>query len=234
LLNAKLVWKSEGCSAGEQAHDFRLTVIQGDAVAFVVSKNLVSKANEPQAQPQRTYWDPVITYVEGVPEVWQPNAPSSANLALNRYARSKYLVSAYRPFDAVDGDLNTGFTVHADDRISSGDDWLQVDLEKSCRIDRYILCSQSANSDYRPTLFGLQCSDDGFVWKTVDAVAEHPAQLDHYYGIPTIKIVRDVAEFQARYIRLYLPKGKPFTISELGFYYTAGQTSFGPPIPAGE
>jgi hypothetical protein len=238
LLNSNVVWKPEETGANH-AHDFRLTVIQGDAIAFVVSRNLVSKNSvsnnkEGQATPKKTCWDPVITYLESVPEVWQPNAPSSANLALNRYARSKYLVSSYRPFDAVDGDLNTGFTVHADDKISSGEDWLQIDLEKSCRIDRYILCSQSADPAYRPTLFGLQCSDDGFAWKIVDAVAEHSPPLDHYYGVAMIKVVRDIPEFRARYVRLYLPKGKPFTISEFELYYTAGQTSFGPPIPAGE
>jgi hypothetical protein len=68
----------------------------------------------------------------------------------------------------------------------------------------------------------------------VDAVAEHSPPLDHYYGVPMIKVVRDIPEFRARYVRLYLPKGKPFTISEFELYYTAGQTSFGPPIPAGE
>jgi hypothetical protein len=47
------------------------------------------------------------------------------------------------------------------------------------------------------------------------------------------RYVRDVAAFRARYVRLYLPKGKPFTISEFELYFTEGKTSFGPPVPAG-
>jgi hypothetical protein len=179
-------------------------------------------------------WDPVITFTQSVAEVWQPNPPSSQNLALHKYARSKFLVSSYRPFDAVDGDINTGFTLHADDRISSGDDWLQVDLETIHQIDRYIVSSQSADSAYRLTNFGLQKSDDGITWTEVEAAADHTTKFDHYYGIPMVKIVRDVPEFRTRYVRLYLPKGKPFTISEFELYYTAGKTTFGPPIPAGE
>jgi hypothetical protein len=230
-LNSNQVWPEAAAIHGESlSHDLKLTVIQGDAVVFVVA----GKDSTPNAPANKVRWDPVITFTQSVPEVWQPNPPSSRNLALHKYARSKFLVSSYRPFDAVDGDINTGFTLHVDDRISSGDDWLQIDLEKSHQIDRYVVSSQTADSAYRLTTFGLQKSDDGMVWTEVDAVAEHPAKLDHYYGIPMVKIVRDVPEFRARYVRLYLPKGKPFTISEFELYYTAGKTSFGPPIPAGE
>ncbi len=229
LLNANQVWpQAAPARAGTLAHDLKMTVIQGDAVSFRVARK------DPTGKvPKKIRWDPVITYTRSVPEVWQPNSPSSRNLALHKYARSKFLVSSYRPFDAVDGNLNTGFTVHDDDKIASGDDWLQVDLDRTHRIDRYIVASQAANAAYRLTTFGLQKSDDGFVWEDVDAAADRPAKLDHYYGIPMVRIVRDVPEFRARYVRLYLPKGKPFTITEFELYYTAGQTSFGPPIPAG-
>jgi len=230
-FNSNQVWPEAAALHGESvSHDLTLTVIQGDAVVFVVA----GKDSSQNTQANKVRWDPVITFTQSVAEVWQPNPPSSRNLALHKYARSKFLVSSYRPFDAVDGDINTGFTLHVDDRISSGADWLQVDLGKSHQMDRYVVSSQAADSAYRLTTFGLQTSDDGIVWTEVDAAAEHPAQLDHYYGIPMVKIVRDVREFHARYVRLYLPKGKPFTISEFELYYTAGKTSFGPPIPAGE
>ena len=85
---------------------------------------------------------------------------SGENLALNRYARSKALVSSYRPFDAVDGDLNTAFTVHADDNISSGDDWFQIDLEKTRMIDHCVVSFQTPDPAYRVNIFKLQRSDD--------------------------------------------------------------------------
>jgi hypothetical protein len=180
------------------------------------------------------FWDPVVTYLQSVPAVWQPNSPSAQNLAQNRYARSKILVSSYRPFDAVDCDLNTAFTIHADDKLSSGDDWIQVDLERPCMIDRYVVASQTADPAYRPSTFNLQRSDDGFTWADVDSATPNTDQLDHYYGIPMTKVTINVPAFRARYVRLYLPKGKPFTISEFELYYTQGKTYFGPPIPAGE
>jgi hypothetical protein len=181
----------------------------------------------------RVTWDPVITYLQSVPAVWQPNAAGSQNLALKKYARSKVLVSSYRPFDAVDGDLNTAFTVHADDELVSGDDWLQLDLENSYQIDHYVVASQSADPAYRVYTFTLQKSDDGFTWTEVDTVAQGRGGLEHYYGIPMSRIARAVPPFRARYVRLYLPKGRPFTISEFALYYTEGKSSFGPPQPAG-
>jgi hypothetical protein len=144
------------------------------------------------------------------------------------------LVSSYRPFDAVDGDLNTAFTIRADDKLSSGDDWIQVDLERPCMIDRYVVASQTPYPTYRPASFNLQRSDDGVTWTDVDPLTSNTDQLDHYYGIPMTKVARNVPAFRARHVRLYLPKGKPFTISEFELYYTEGKTSFGPPIPAGE
>jgi hypothetical protein len=230
-LNSDKLWPDKNlANPGASAHDLKVTVIQGDAISFVVAKKDANKASA----SSKVLWDPVITYTQSVPAVWQPNPPSAQNLALNRYARSKILVSSYRPFDAVDGDLNTAFTIHADDKLSSGDDWIQVDLERPCMIDRYVVASQTAYPAYRPATFNLQRSDDGFVWTDVDAATPNTDQLDHYYGIPMTKVTRNVPAFRARYIRLYLPKGKPFTISEFELYYTQGKTYFGPPIPAGE
>ena len=233
-LNSDKLWPEKPSASGEPStHDLKVTVIQGDAIAFVVArKESGQKSTAPEAN--KVFWDPVITYTQSVPPVWQPNSPSAENLALNRYARSKTLVSRYRPFDAVDGDLNTAFTIHADDKLSSGDDWFEVDLERTCMIDRYVVSSQNADPAYRPVTFTLQRSDDGFTWTDVDSVTDNTSVLDHYYGIPMTKVARNVPAFRARHVRLYLPKGKPFTISEFELYYTQGKTSFGPPIPAGE
>ena len=122
-------------------------------------------------------------------------------------------MSHYRPFDAVDGNLNTAFTMPSDDVFSSGDDWLQLDLENSYMLDRYVFVSQTADAAYRPSSFKLLKSDDGFAWTEVDSVTNAEFTLDHYYAIPLVRITRDVPAFRARYVRLYLPKGKPFTIS---------------------
>jgi hypothetical protein len=233
-LNSEKIWPGRNGSSGNSSiHDLKVTLIQGDAITFVVAKkDPARKSVSPESG--KLFWDPVITYTQSVPAVWQPNSPSAQNLALNRYARSKVLVSRYRPFDAVDGDLNTAFTIHADDKLSSGDDWIQVDLERPCMIDRYVVGSQTAYPEYRPAGFHLQRSDDGFTWIDVDPVTKNTEQLDHYYGIPITKLARNVAAFRARYVRLHLPQGKPFTISEFELYYTEGKTSFGPVIPAGE
>jgi hypothetical protein len=231
-LNSDRIWPDKNLANGRASdHDLKVTVIQGDAIAFVVAKK--DPANKASAS-SKVFWDPVITYTQSVSAVWQPNPPSAQNLAVNRYARSKILVSSYRPFDAVDGDLNTALTIDADDKLSSGDDWIQVDLERPCMIDRYVVASQTAYPAYRPAIFNLQRSDDGFTWTEVDPAAANTDQLDHYYGIPMTKVVRNVPAFRARYVRLYLPKGKPFTISEFELYYTQGKTYFGPPIPAGD
>jgi hypothetical protein len=232
-LNSEKIWPDKNAASGEPAtHDLKLTVMQGDAIAFVVTKKDPASKSATTASTN-VFWDPVVTYTQSIPAVWQPNSPSAQNLALNRYARSKILVSSYRPFDAVDGDLNTAFTIHADDKLSSGDDWIQVDLERLCMIDRYVVASQTPYPAYRPASFNLQRSDDGFTWIDVDAVANNTDQLDHYYGIPMTKVVRTVPAFRARFVRLYLPSGKPFTISEFELYYTEGKTFFGPPVPAG-
>jgi hypothetical protein len=232
-LHTDKLWPDKLANGELAVHDLKVTVIQGDAIIFVVAKkNPARKSTRPESS--KVLWDPVITYTQRVPAVWHPNPPSAQNLALNRYARSKTLVSSYRPFDAVDGDLNTAFTIHADDKISFGDDWIHVDLERPCMIDRYVVASQTPYPAYRPGSFNLQWSDDGFTWTDVDPLANNTDQLDHYYGVPMTKVARNVTAFRARHVRLYLPKGKPFTISEFELYYTAGKTFFGPPIPAGE
>ncbi len=41
--------------------------------------------------------------------------------------------------------------------------------------------------------------------------------------IPLIRVQRDVPAFRARYVRLYLPDGKPFAINEFGLYYAQGK-----------
>jgi hypothetical protein len=232
-LNKNKVWPDTPLDPQPKSpHDVTLTVIQGDVVSFVSArKDAMGENSNPESM--RVTWDPVITYLQSVPVVRQPNLAGSRNLALNKYARSKVLVSSYRPFDAVDGDLNTAFTVHADEKLLSGDDWLQLDLENSYQIDHYVVASQSADAAYRVNTFTLQKSDDGFTWTDVDTVAQGAGVLEHYYGIPMSRTARTVPVFRSRHVRLYLPKGKPFTISEFALYYTEGKSSFGPPQPAG-
>ena len=232
-LNSDKVWANNDQShAKTSTHDLKLTVIQGDSIRFV-AQQLKLQPPGIGREPGLITWDPVITYNQSVPAVWQPNPPASENLALNKSARSKVLVSSYRPFDAVDGDLNTGFTVHSDDELSTGDDWLQVDLERIYMMDHYVVSSQTADPAYRPETIILQRSDDGLSWTEVDSVSHWEGVIGHYYGIPMISAERAVPPFRARHVRLYLPKGKPFTISEFELIYTQGKTRFGPPQPAG-
>jgi hypothetical protein len=110
----------------------------------------------------------------------------------------------------VDGDAVTAFAVHADDKISCGDDWLQLDLERECRIDRYVVISKPPDLRWGPDAFAIQSSEDGFVWSAVDSVSNNARE----------RIARQVPMFTARYVRLYLPKGKPFWINEFELYYT--------------
>jgi hypothetical protein len=228
--NDEIVWPREATSTMNSPHDFELTLIQGDELSFIVSDS----GNRARSDEERkVIWDPVITYTKSVPPVWQSNRASARDLARHKYARSKVLVSSYCPFYAVDGDLNTSFTIHVDDRLSTGDDWLEVDLEQTCMIDNYVVCSQATNPPYRVTSFTLQKSDDRFHWTDVDTVSSASDPLEHYYGIPMTRVARTVPAFRARYVRIYLPRGKPFTISGFELYYTEGKTSFGPPIPAG-
>jgi hypothetical protein len=196
------------------AHDLTVTVKQGDAICFIsVKKNADSKNASPDAH--KVTWDPVITYTASVPAVWKPNAPSSKNLALGKYARSKTLLSTYRPFDAVDGNPDTAYTIPADDKISLGDDWFSVDLDRTFMIDRYVVVSKAADPASRLTTFTLQRSDDQFCWTDVDSVVGNASE----------RIEREVPVFRARYVRLYLPKGKPFTINEFELYFTGGRSA---------
>jgi len=148
--NGKKRWPEKLITHGQPAaHDLSIKVGQGDALSFIVAKQdpTLQSAN-PDAE--KVTWDPVITYTKSIPAVWRPNGPSCKNLALGKYARSKTLLSTYRPFDGVDGDLNTAFVIKADDKISSGDDWYEVDLDKTYRIDRYVLISKPQDPRIAP------------------------------------------------------------------------------------
>jgi hypothetical protein len=157
-------------------------------------------------------WDPVITYTRSEPPVFRPNPPSDENLALGKYARSKMLSFAAQPFLAVDGDGQSAFSIYPDDRIASGDDWLQVDLDQPLTVDRYVVVSAPAVEAWRPATFTLQKSDDGFTWTDVDKVTVNRKE----------RCERKVPPFTARYVRLYLPQGKPFTIQEFELYRDGG------------
>jgi hypothetical protein len=207
------LWRPEQLAAEKLAsHDLTLKVEQGDAISFVVGMEPAA-GKTAGADAGKVVWDPVITYTQSVPAVWKPNAPGSQNIALGKYARSKMLVYTYQPFKAVDGDSKTAFAIYADDKISSGDDWLQVDLDKKYRIDRYVVVSKPPVTKWRPTEFTLQKSDDGFAWTGVDSVSNNASE----------RVDRRVAAFTARYVRLYLPRGKPFSIAEFELYYTGAK-----------
>jgi hypothetical protein len=231
FLNTQNIWP-ESPAGRVAAHDLPVTVVEGDSLAFVVGrKDQLQKQSG--SESVKVTWNPVITYTKSVSAVGQLNSPSDENLARGKYARSKFLVSSYRPFDAVDANLNTAFIIHSDDKISSGDDWFSVDLEKTYVIDRYTLTSQTQNPGYRPLNFILQKSDDGFTWTDVHSVTNPTGEQSTIDCIPLLTVQRDVPAFRARYVRLYLPNGKPFVINEFGLYYTEGKSSFGAPIPSG-
>jgi len=193
-------------SAGPARHDLKVEVSQGDAVDFVVG------LMPPGTNTGKVFWDPVITYTRSESPMFRPNPPSDENLALGKYARSKTLSFAAQPFHAVDGDVRTAFSIYSDDRIASGDDWLLVDLDRPQMIDRYVLVSGPPVKDWRPASFTLQRSDDGFAWTDVDKVTDNQEE----------RCERKVPAFTARFVRLYLPKGKPFTIQEVELYRDGG------------
>ena len=128
--------------------------------------------------------------------------------------------------------MDTAFVVTEFDAISSGDDWLMVDLGHAYQIDRYVVLSAPPNAAWRPRSFILQKSDDGFSWTDVDSVHQAPVTSDKKAELIALgfgytiaehdRIEREVPVFKARYVRLYLPDGKPFAINEFGLYYTAG------------
>lgn len=204
LHNADEIWQAAPLTPQQPAsHDLTVTVQQGDALCFLVGTKAAGGENNP------VNWDPVITYTQSEPAVWKPNEPGSQNIALGKYARSKMLAYAYQPFNAVDGDPGTYFAIYADDKISASDDWLMVDLEKKYQIDRYVLISIPPVPAWRPETFTLQKSDDGFTWTDVDSVTANQIE----------KLERQTPPFTARYVRLYLPHGKPFSIAEFELYY---------------
>lgn len=123
--------------------------------------------------------------------------------------RSRTLYCNYRPFDAVDGSTSTAFTIQADDKMSSGDDWLMLDLEKMYTVDRYVVISTPQDPQWRPGLFTIQKSDDGFIWTDLDLATMNVSE----------RVERVVPAFCTRYVRLCLPKGKPFSIAEFELYY---------------
>lgn len=206
LQNTNILWEQDLNPSA--AHDLTVNVAQGDSLCFLAGIKADAGANAGVVM-----WDPVVTYTQSQPAVWQPNPPGNQNLAVGKYARSKMLVYTYQPYNAVDGDANTAFAIYPDDRISSGDDWLEVDLDKKYVIDRYVLVSTPPDSSWRPSSFTLQKSEDGFTWTDVDTVSKNTRP----------RCERKVPAFTARYVRLYLPKGKPFSINEFELFHTGGK-----------
>jgi hypothetical protein len=204
LKNSKELWRAEpGAVDKPTNHDLSIEVAQGDTVNFVAG------LREAGSNTGKLFWDPVITYTRSEPAVYRPNPPGDENLALGKYARSKMLSFGAQPFNAVDGDAKSAFAIYPDDRITSGDDWLQVDLDRPQTIDRYIVVSTPPVEGWRPANFTLQKSDDGFTWTDVDRVTGNREE----------RFERKVPAFTARYVRLYLPQGKPFSINEFGLYH---------------
>ncbi len=193
------------------SHDLTVEVEQGDTIFFVVKKPIAN--NRTDVDGDRVTWDPVITYTQSSAPIWKPNPPNDRNLALGKYARSKRLFHAYKPFNAVDGSSESYFAQSDADLISSGnDDWLMVDLDKTYLIDRYVLLSRPQQAAWRPDAFVLQKSDDGLAWTDVDTITHNTLE----------RLERALPAFKARFVRLYLPHGRPFLINEFELYYTAG------------
>jgi hypothetical protein len=222
-MNENEVWTT----AHPAAQFVELTVSPGDMITFmsVLSKNCSADCGT----PSRISWDPTITYLdpESAPAVFVPNPVAPTNLALNKYARSRFLVSAYRPFDAVDGTLTHPFLIHADDPISSGEDWFMVDLDQPLTIDRYIVTFPSYMPRYVPRRFALQRSDDGLTWADVEVVAKVEGKAATELCIPLLRVEREVPPFTARFVRLFLPGGKPFALNGFELYR-------GTPAPRGQ
>ncbi len=230
--NGENLWPARLVGAGEApSQDITVKVEQGDSIAFVVRGESGAGAGPGR---DKVKWDPVITYVgQGAPAVWRPNPAGPENLALGKYARSKRPWHGYAPSSAVDGSVDTAFVVTEFDETSSGDDWLMVDLGATYQIDRYVVLSVPPNAAWRPRSFILQKSDDGFSWTDVDNVHPAPVTSDKQAELIALgfgytmgehdRIEREVPPFKARYVRLYLPNGKPFVINEFELYYTAGK-----------
>ncbi len=193
------------------SHDLSVSVEQGDSICFVVQK--FNPNGRTDVNADRVTWDPVLTYTQSSAPVWRPNPPSNQNLALGKYARSKRLLHAYKPFRAVDGSGESYFALSDADKVTSGsDEWLMVDLDKTYLIDRYVILSRPTRAGWLPDAFTLQKSDDGLAWTDVDAMTKNTLE----------RVERPVTAFKARYVRLYLPHGRPFLINEFELYYTGG------------
>ena len=207
LRNGAELWPEHPLAPGlPLSHDLTAQVQQGDRIYFVVSRN----DTRTDISGHKITWDPVVTYTQSSPPTWQANLPSGQNLALGKYARSKRLFHAYKPFNAVDGSRDSFFALSDADKVTSGgDDWLMVDLDKTYLVNRYVVLSDPPAAAWRLRTFTLQKSDNGVVWADVDSV-------DSTSGPRT---ERSVPAFKARYVRLYLPHGRPFCINEFELYY---------------
>ena len=113
----------------------------------------------------------------------------------------------------VDGSIETAFSVGEYDPTATGEEWLSVDLDRTCLIDRYVLVSMPPHATWRPASFILQKSDDGFSWTDVEAVTDNVHD----------RIEHQVAPFKARYVRFFFPRGKPYSVNELEVYHTGGK-----------
>lgn len=217
------LWAGEA-GGSQAAHDLEVTVRAGDWITFLADSPAGSESSGHANASLR--WDPVVTYTDNVvsPAVWIPNSPGSENLALNKYARSKFLVSTYRPFDGADGSLTHPFLVHADDPISHGDDWFSVDLDRPCLVDRCVISFQSQNPRYVPRRFTLQRSDDGLVWGDVETISKVTGKATTVLCIPLLRVERQLQPFRARFVRMYLPDGKPFAINGFELYRSTDRT----------
>lgn len=198
VRNGQRVWPLSGGSA---THDFTLEVVQGDAIDFAVAGSVE--------------WNPVITYLHtGRPAVWTANAPGESNLARGRYVRATRLShEGPQPAAVADGSLETSFSVGEYDPRASGKEWLSIDLDRTCLIDRYVVVSVPPHAAWRPASLILQKSDDGFAWSDVDVVTENARD----------RIERAVPAFKARYVRFLFPRGKPYSVNELELYHTGGK-----------
>lgn len=217
-VNDRQVWPHQERLTDSAAHNLEITVASGDIVTFAA---IMSPKCQPQGcAPAQISWDPTVTYLDphSAPDVWMPNPRGSTNLALNKYARSRFLVSAYRPFDAVDGTLTHPFIIHPDDPISSGEDWFMVDLDQPSIIDRYAVSFPSYTPACVPRRFALQRSDDAVNWTDVETVSKIEGKPVTVLCIPLLRVERDVQPFRARFVRLFLPDGKPFALNGFELY----------------
>src|ERR1017187_10677889 len=88
-----------------------------------------------------------------------------------------------------------------------------------------------------PESFVLQSSDDGFSWTDVDRVHQDAATGDKLAELIAIgfgytknahdRIERAGPVFKARYVRLYLPNGKPLSVTEFVLSCTQGEPAEG-------